>query len=141
MKKLFAIIGIIFGIAVSSCLAQDAGDQKPDGGKLEALKIGFLTNKLNLSPEEAERFWPIYRQYSAESHQVQLAYRDNKDELKMEEAMLNIRKRYSSEFLKALSPDKVNLFFRYEKDFSNFVRKELIQRRQERMQQRRPLLR
>ena len=41
---------------------------KPQGDpqKVEALKISFITNKLNLTPEEAKLFWPIYNQYEDE---------------------------------------------------------------------------
>ena len=31
--------------------------------KIEAQRIGFITQKLSLSPEEATKFWPIYNQY------------------------------------------------------------------------------
>ena len=31
---------------------------------IEAMKIGFLTKKLDLTPEEAQKFWPVYNQYS-----------------------------------------------------------------------------
>jgi hypothetical protein len=51
-------------------------------------------------------------------------------ELETEEKILAIRKKYNGEFGKALSPDKVNNFFRSEKDFGNFVQKELAERRQ-----------
>ena len=40
--------------------------QAQNGNRLEALKIAYITNKLNLSPEEAQKFWPIYNQYSLE---------------------------------------------------------------------------
>jgi hypothetical protein len=127
MKKLLLLYGMIFLCACVG-LAQD-------GGKIEALKIGYLTRKLNLSTEEAQRFWPIYNQYSDEIRQArQSAIRDGKTEIELEDNILNIRKRYNGEFVKALSPEKVNTFFRSEKEFGNFVQRE-IQRRQLRMMQ------
>lgn len=110
-----------------------------DGNRLEALKIAYLTKKLDLSTEEAQRFWPIYNQYSEELRQTRLAaIRDRSPEISLEENILNIRKKYNTEFNKALSPEKVNTFFRSEKEFGNFVQKE-IERRQLKMQQRRAL--
>lgn len=30
---------------------------------IEAMKVAFITQKLNLTPEEAQQFWPVYNQY------------------------------------------------------------------------------
>ena len=137
MKKLFTIL-ILFGWASLACKGQGDARLKPDGSRLEALKIAFLTRKLNLSSEEAQRFWPIYNQYSAEIQQARQLYAQNKNEIELDESILTIKKKYNGEFSRALSPDKANQFFRAEKDFGNFVQKEWIERRQMRMQQRRP---
>ena len=106
------------------------------GGGLELLKIGFITKRLDLSKEEAERFWPVYYRYAAEIRQAQQAYRVHRSEMRLDEDILNIKKKYNPEFDRALSPEKTNLFFRAEKDFGGYVQKEM-QRRQ--MQPRRPL--
>src|SRR5260221_4268289 len=112
-----------------------------DGNRLGALKIAYLTKKLDLSSEEAQRFWPIYNKYDEEIHAAQInALKDRTPEINLEENILGIRKKYSVEFGKALSAAKVNTFFRAEKEFGNFVQKE-IQRRQLRMQQRRSMIR
>jgi len=112
-----------------------------DGSRLQALKIAYLTKKLDLSPEEAQRFWPIYNKYDEEIHQVRNdAVKNRWTEIETEEKILEIRKKYSVDFGKALSPDKVNTFFRAEKEFGNFVQKE-IERRQLKQQQRRALIR
>ncbi|MGO1751766.1 MAG: hypothetical protein ACTHYV_04680 [Psychroflexus sp.] len=36
--------------------------QKDD--KIQSLKIGFFTEKLDLSSEEAKKFWPVYNKHS-----------------------------------------------------------------------------
>jgi hypothetical protein len=43
---------------------------------------------------------------------------------------LNIRKKYDTEFGKALPPEKVNTFFRAEKEWGGFIQRELNERRQ-----------
>jgi hypothetical protein len=140
MKRLLFIAGIICSLALPGFTQENAG-QKPDGSRLEALKIAYITKKLDLTTEEAQRFWPVYNRYMEEIRGARQGYQVDKDEIRLEENVLNIRKKYSVDFNKALSPAKVNLFFRSEKEFGGFVQKEWQQRRQERMQQRRPLLR
>jgi hypothetical protein len=134
MKKLLLLYGIIFTLCLSGF--------SQNGEKIQALKIAYLTRQMNLTPGEAERFWPVYNQYTEEIRQTRINAIGNKeDEIVTEEKIVNIRKKYNSEFARALPPEKVNLFFRAEREFGASVQKEIIQRRQLRMQQRRPLLR
>lgn len=39
------------------------GQHRPDGEKIKALKVAFITERLDLSTEEAQVFWPIYNNY------------------------------------------------------------------------------
>ena len=118
------------------CLpAQSQGPkQRPMAGLVEAYKTAFITQRLNLTTEEAQKFWPIYNSYIAEVRQVNLTYHQDGNELHMEESRLNIKKKYSVEFLKAISPGKINDFFKAEKDFDVIIRREM----QRRQMQRRP---
>jgi len=107
-----------------------------NGNRLEALKIAYITNKLNLSPEEAQKFWPIYNSYALELRVARLKAIDNKSsELELDENLLNIRKKYSVQFSQVLPPQKVDTFFKSEKEFGHFVQKE-IELRQLKQQQR-----
>ena len=36
------------------------GQRKEDRDKIEALRIAYITERLDLSPEQAQQFWPIY---------------------------------------------------------------------------------
>jgi hypothetical protein len=128
MKKKLLVIFIVLCWLALPGLAQ-VKEQRPGAGALESLKIGFITKRLNLTPEEAQRFWPIYNQYAGEIRQAYIVYRDRPNEIELDESLLNIRKKYNIEFSRVLSPDKVNQFFRADKDFSGFVQKEM-QRRQ-----------
>jgi hypothetical protein len=111
-----------------------------DGEKLQALKIAWLTKKLDLSPEEAQRFWPIYNKYTEEIRSTRVEQRlKNAPEIETEDKILNIRKKYNGEFSKALSAEKVDRFFRSERDFGNEVRKELQERRMNRQLNKRGL--
>jgi Skp family chaperone for outer membrane proteins len=133
MKRFLLLYGIIFTLFIS------VSAQNGDG--IQVIKMGYIAKQLNLSPEEAERFWPVYNQYTAEIRKIRIDAIGNKeDEVVTEEKVVNVRKKYSNEFAKVLPFDKVNLFFRSEKQFGNFVQREM-ERRQLRMQQRRPILR
>jgi hypothetical protein len=138
MKKIILILVMALGISGVS-VAQDGEGEKGNGGRIEALKIAFLTKKLNLSTDEAQRFWPIYNEYMGEIRKTRIDARQNKEgEIPTEEKLLNIRKKYNGEFNKALSSEKVNTFFKAEKEFGTVLQKELMERRMQRMENRKP---
>ena len=134
MKKTFLLFGLLIGYC-HLLLAQE--EKKPEAGRIEALKIAYLTRKLNLSTEEAQKFWPVYNSYANEMRRTQQEFRERKgNEIEREEKVLGIRKKFNGEFNKALSGDKVNEFFRAEREFNGIVQKEIMERRQQRMENR-----
>ena len=95
---------------------------------IEAIQIAYLTRELSLSPDEAQKFWPIYNEYRDELLVVRKELRD--DEIMFEEKVVNIRKKYKTDFKKVLDTDiRVNQVFLAEKSFRELLRKELIKRR------------
>lgn len=125
MRKLILLILLYAGLAIPA-LAQD---NQRDRNTLQGYKIAFLTKKLNLTPEEAQKFWPIYNKYEAELRAARIEGRTTKKEIETEEKILNIRKKYDGEFEKAISREKVNQLFKSEREFGNFVQKEMMDRR------------
>ncbi|MBO9563098.1 MAG: hypothetical protein J7621_10005 [Niastella sp.] len=140
MKKLLLILTLFFTTGMAVLAQDDDGDKKVPGGRVEAVKIAYLTQKLNLSPEEAQKFWPIYNKYAAEIRKVRVDGKlNNEKEIDIEEKLLAIRKKYNSEFSKVLSAEKVNAFFKAEKEFGTQLQKELLERRQQRLENRKRL--
>jgi len=137
MKRILTILFLLFSLTITLS-AQDEGTKlRNNGGKIEALKIAYLTNKLALSPEEAQKFWPVYNKYMEDIRSTRLDARERKQsEIATEEKILGIRKKYNTEFGKVLSAEKVNAFFKAEKEFGTYLQKEIIERRQQRIQRR-----
>lgn len=38
-------------------------NQEYDKEKLDAARVAFITNRLDLKPSQAEKFWPVFNQY------------------------------------------------------------------------------
>ena len=67
---------------------------------IEAIKVAYITKELNLSAEEAQKFWPVHNAYMAE---LKKARQENKSaELAFEEQALSIRKKYNNDFRKTI---------------------------------------
>ena len=133
MKKYILIIFVVFG-CFSGIKAQDPDQTRAE--KIQSLKIAFITQKLQLTSAEAEKFWPIYNQYDNEIKNLQLdAKNNNVPPLEAEERLLNIRKKYVSAFDQVIGPQKLNKLFIAERDFRDILIRRLQNRRQQGMNQ------
>ncbi len=60
INKYIATLGLLLFLTVAS-FAQD----RPDREKIKALKVAFITERLDLSSKEAQLFWPIYNEHES----------------------------------------------------------------------------
>lgn len=67
MKKNKTLLIIFFLFSVFS-FAQDSKDEKKE--QIKALKVGFITNELSLTTEEAAKFWPIYNTFEDRQYEL-----------------------------------------------------------------------
>lgn len=139
MKKIFIwVLGMIF--ATSMAFAQRNHDNR-QFEEFKSQKISFITEKLNLSPREAQDFWPVYNQFEKEKMDIQKTRRDleqkTRDEnLKMSDQEIirvtrsiastfkkesELIESYNERFLKILPPQKVLLLYRAENQFRVYM--------------------
>ena len=62
MKK-YTLIALLFFLSVGTSLAQRS-ENNYDREKLEAARVAFITTRLDLKPEQAQKFWPIFNVYN-----------------------------------------------------------------------------
>ena len=67
MKKVVCILLMILAMPCIKSAAQNTNLEK-----LNNYKIGFFTKRLNLTSQEAEKFWPVYNEYQVQRNQIQL---------------------------------------------------------------------
>ena len=137
MKK--TICSLTFLVLCFFSFAQPPNGPKGNGprengpalGNLQGLKIAYITKELKLSSDEAQKFWPVYYNFSDE---LMNAKRDKKDDvIAFDEKALNIKKKYFSEFKRILgSDDRANKVFLCEREFGSFIKKEVEDRQKQR---------
>lgn len=143
-------------LPASVMLAQDQTGRARE--QVEAFRVAYYTRELNLSTDEAQRFWPVYNEYAddleenrAEQRKTQMslrqAYTGGSDqqvddlltelmELKSAEVALTIQ--YHELFKEVLPIRKVAMLYKAETDFKRKLLEHLQERRQERLNNRRP---
>jgi hypothetical protein len=109
---------------------------------VEAAKMAFLTDKMGLTPEQSQKFWPLYNEYEAKRRDLVKAYRSgyrqNVDELSEQEAKsrldsmfntqekeLELEKEYVARYLRVISPNQVIKLYRSEREFTKLLLKKL----------------
>lgn len=85
MKRL--MISLIFA---ATFIYADAGNRCDWKEKMMSERVAFLTLEMNLTPEEAQVFWPVYNQINGEKdeaiHNVFKAYRALEEAIKTEKS-------------------------------------------------------
>jgi hypothetical protein len=106
---------------------------KEKRAQLESFKIQFITKKLNLTSEEAEKFWPIYNEQKDATRKLMQERKE--DEIALQEAMLVIRKKYKKDLTPVLkSEDRINLALKVDRELLNKMRNEMMRRKRPPMQ-------
>jgi hypothetical protein len=96
--------------------------------RLESFRIQFITKKLDLTPAEAEKFWPVYNEQKEASHNLIQAKKE--DEIEFQEAMLVIRKKFKKDLMPILkTEERVNLALKVDRELLNKMRNEIMRRK------------
>ena len=120
MKKLY-ILSILICIAGFARAQEEIPSEKRQQD-IEALKVAFISRELELTPDEAQKFWPVYNQYSKE---LKTIIKDEVDVLPRDEKVLNLRKRYRDQFSNILGQQRMNRIFNAEGKFRQLLIKSM----------------
>lgn len=64
MIKRKSVLTILLLLFVLAGYAQKGRGNQVDRDKLESARVAFITNRLDLTPDQAVKFWPIYNQHN-----------------------------------------------------------------------------
>jgi hypothetical protein len=123
-KIFFLFLFLLFGGYFCCAQTPDNGDEN----RVEVVKMAYLTRELNLTPQEAQNFWPVYNNYVNEIKQARDQYPN--DEVAFEKKVVEIKEHYQGNFKKVLgnSDERVNKVYTTDKKFNNTLRNELKRR-------------
>lgn len=132
MKQFLLIIALLLG-SFSFVKAQN-NNRENRAEKVQALKIAFITQKLEFTTDEAQRFWPVYNRYETDIRQLMMDNRGGGDAIDNEEKILNVKKRYRSEFIKVIGQTKTNTLFNSEREFRGVLMRHLKNKQGDKVQ-------
>src|ERR1700754_640301 len=94
MKKLLMICGMMLSLVMAVHAQEESEEKKSE--RIDALKIAFITEKLDLTSKEASGFWPVYNEYSAELKKIK---KKSHDAIKLYKAKTSPTDQESDKFL------------------------------------------
>lgn len=116
--------------------------------RIKTLKIAFITERLNLTQTEAEKFWPIYNAFEDANHQLRHETRMERADfdienltdaeannildamLKSESEKLELRKKFLQDLKSVLPAKKIILLKASEDQFNRRMLEEMRKRRE-----------
>lgn len=150
MKKHILIL-----FAILSATIIFAQNQEERMNRIRAQKSAYITQRLNLSVEESQVFWPVYNEFESKMFNLKKdvapgpgrgqrpdfsAMSDEdltaffEERFSKEEEELKLKRTYHTKFMQLLSPRQVAILYEAEHDF----RRELLMRLKQGEQGRRP---
>lgn len=145
LKTLLVLAFISFiGVAYSQTMGpppKGKAERQEKNDNIESMKIAFLTTKLDLSPEEAQVFWPVYNQYTEKLKELRKKRRQDEREAKknieeltdkeieqviendfaFRQKELDLQKEYNIKFKAVLPIKKVSRLYNAEEQFKRVL--------------------
>ena len=142
MKKHIIFLVLIFSGLQSPAQVDAAENTRDSRGRerIRAAHAAYITQRLELTTEEAEKFWPVYREYNEKRREIRQQLRDarRKDidetklldlDLKIKQQELDLEKEYTNRLQELISPEKVLKLRQAELDFRKLILRQIQQRR------------
>ncbi|MCU0358094.1 MAG: hypothetical protein MUE95_10995 [Cyclobacteriaceae bacterium] len=127
--------------------------------KIKAARIAFITERLELTPAEAEKFWPVYREFASKRTELRQQFEQTRKNpqanipqeqverelvelnLKLKQQELDLEKEYSRKMLNVIPAQKLMALKLAEDDFRRLLiqqiqQRQLQQQRREQIQNR-----
>lgn len=133
-----AWIGWLMALVMTTHISQAQNDLN-GRQKIEAAKIGMITNRLNLTTDQAPQFWAVYNEYNAKKQELNRRIRQlsnepgrtnlNENQLvnglreinATKQKLADLDEEYMSRFLKVISPAQLTELYKTEQTFNRML--------------------
>ena len=148
--QIFSLLLLVFLLDTLTGKAQNRGfGDGPQRERIDAQKIAFITDQLQLTSQEAEKFWPVYNQFSDQKEDLNRDFMKNifksrknedtmtdKDAAEMSDSyirhaqkMVDLQKEYHLKLKEVLPPKKLLKLYNVEREFQRMLLQRLGEHR------------
>ncbi|MEN0006003.1 MAG: hypothetical protein AAF798_17770 [Bacteroidota bacterium] len=143
-KKTILTLALVFSL-FGGLYAQIVDDYEENvGSKVKAARVAYITERLGMTPEESSAFWALNNQFEQERRAIRAQYKPKRgvetmsdteasqfieQRFEMEQKLLNLKKAYYPKFKAIISPAKIALFSKAEREFRKTLLRKLGEKR------------
>jgi hypothetical protein len=133
-------------------IAQDGFGQGGDAReKIEAARIALITERLGLTPEQAEKFWPVYNEYDQQRRELARQLQDARQQvdvnnmteeqsrnlmdlgLNIRERQVQLERQYAQRLTNVISAQQLLSLKKAEDDFRRMILRRLEERKEQQL--------
>ena len=146
MKRIiYSISFVMIAVTLAHSQNPDRVRQEHMAERIEAQKVAFITNKLELSAEESAAFWPLYNEYQAKEREIRDKMKPGEkriedmtdaearqvleDHFKAEEQIIGLQREYYGKLDKVVSVKRLIRLQQIEREFNLEILNRLRQMR------------
>lgn len=138
MKNTILVSLLFIYVVIAQAQSTNPSQRKE---KIEAMRNAYITSQMNLTPEEAQKFWPVYNEYHTELDNLerplkaigktidQMSETEAKQfiykELELENQRYAINKKFADKFLLIISAKKLIKLKQAEREFKKMMIEQL----------------
>ena len=145
IAHLFIALIVVGSWSLSAQQRNGDQDREKRREQIQARKIGMITDALDLTTEQAQKFWPVYNEFSKEMEVIHDSRRENMEKFKdakgdlsddeieemiqnrfeTEQNILDLQKKYHKRFTEVLTMNQVGKLYMTEERFKQMLLQEM----------------
>lgn len=152
MKRVALITLMVSSLLTAFGQTQPGTTRSEAKSKLEAARIAMITERLNLTPDQAQKFWPLYNEFAQERRALQqeaMKSRQGLDmsnlteeqsqrlvnaQMKYKQEKVNLENKYATMLNEVISAKQLVALRKAEDDFRAMILNRLEQRKRQQLQ-------
>jgi len=119
--------------------------------KIESARIALITQRLSLTPEQAQQFWPLYNEYALQKRDLRKQFVEERSKmdpqniteqesrrlmelnLDIKQKEVNLEREYAGRMMNVISSRQILSLKQAEQDFNRMLLQRIEQRRRQQM--------
>ncbi len=129
IKMLLATLALLFTIGTSNIVAQTPqksdklGTKAEQKSKIEAMKRAFIIEEAKLTPDEASKFFPLYKEFTKKRKALKPS--DGADGADTDRKRAELKDEYYKKYLEFMPEPKVKAVMKALRDFRRKIAQEM----------------
>ncbi len=141
MKHILPVLLILVLWSTAFAQEQSVHARDPEAReKIRAAHAAYITERMELTSAESEKFWPLYREYNEKRRNIRFEIRNLQQtegkeeqtletELRLKQKELDLEKEYNEKMQKVVSAEKLVKLRQAEADFRKLLLRKVQERR------------